>query len=104
MSNIYRPTIRMSDAYQQYVNAAFHATTAQLDRNQILRLAVFSAPFSAIYQDAISPYLKPGQQLPAVPWRPNEWGYWLNQTYERPEPEAAAPTIRASIGSFTQVY
>jgi hypothetical protein len=41
---MYRPTVRYADCYQQYVDKVFQST--HLDRNQIIRAALFTAAYS----------------------------------------------------------
>lgn len=45
---MYRPTIRCSDIYKDYINDLFHAT--DLDRNQIIRATLFSTVHSELFQ------------------------------------------------------
>jgi len=45
---LYRPTVRYDDLFKTYVDQVFKSTT--LDRNQIIRLALFSAPFNKLFQ------------------------------------------------------
>src|SRR5690606_36358118 len=44
---MYRPTIRCSDVYKNYLDSLTDVTG--LDRNQLIRLALFSAPFSKLF-------------------------------------------------------
>ena len=41
---MYRPTVRYDDIYRTYVDRLFKAT--KLDRNQILRCALFAAAYN----------------------------------------------------------
>ncbi len=51
---MYRPTVRYDEAFWDYVNALLHATN--LDRNQILRAALFTAAYSREFHELLRPY------------------------------------------------
>ena len=77
---MYRPTVRYDELYREYVDSLFHATT--LDRNQIIRLALFTAAHSKEFHDVLSGYKRPDvPALPSAKWRPNQSGLWREQTY-----------------------
>ena len=50
----YRPSVRYSEAYEKYVKAVDEST--HLDRNQIIRLALFIAGHSSEYQSILEKY------------------------------------------------
>lgn len=76
---MYRPTVRCDDVYKEYIDKLFTATS--LDRNQIIRLALFSAPFNQLFLDQITKYKV--ADLPEPLWRETDHGLWLNQKHER---------------------
>lgn len=71
---MYKPTVRMNDIFREYVNDLFHAT--DLDRNQIIRMLVMTAPASKIFYSKINAHLKPDTQLPDEPWKMHEDNLW----------------------------
>jgi hypothetical protein len=75
----YRPTVRYDDIYKDYVDEVFRATT--LDRNQIIRAALFTAVHSEEFRQVMKPYLK--KALPAPAWSLTDDSYWLEQKGER---------------------
>ena len=74
---MYRPTVRYSEVYREYVDDVFHATS--LDRNQIIRLALYVAANSPDYNAILSEYKKADVPLPRPKWRPNQSALWLEQ-------------------------
>jgi hypothetical protein len=74
---MYRPTVRYADVYRDYVNDVFHATT--LDRNQIIRLALFVAANSPEYNAILRQYQKADVSLPRPKWHPNQSPLWMEQ-------------------------
>lgn len=74
---MYRPTVRYSEVYRQFVDDVFHATS--LDRNQVIRLALFIAASSPEYNAILSKYKKADVPLPRPKWRPNQSPLWLEQ-------------------------
>lgn len=78
---MYEPKIRCADAYREYIDRLYKAT--KLDRNQIVRLAMFCAPFSGLFQSKIEGrHLKDGQTLPPASWNQKQDGIWLTQSGE----------------------
>lgn len=75
---MYRPTVRYDDSYKNFVNDLFHATT--LDRNQLIRAALFIAAHSEDYKALIRPYLRRDVPLPSPIWRATDHGLWLEQS------------------------
>lgn len=85
---MYRPTVRYDDQYRKYVDELFRATT--LDRNQIIRLALFSAAYSKEFTDVTS--------LSQADWPRDQHRLWLEQTYTTEERrEGAFPSISIPI-------
>jgi hypothetical protein len=77
---MYRPTVRYDDVYRDYVGDVFHATT--LDRNQIIRLALFVAANSQEYNAILSEYKKADvSTLPHAKWQPDQSPLWQGQSY-----------------------
>ncbi|MBH9965597.1 hypothetical protein [[Bacillus] enclensis] len=75
---MYRPTVRYSEVYRDYVDQVFHATT--LDRNQIVRLALFIAAHSEEYQAILADHLRSEtSSLPSAKWRPDQAILWREQ-------------------------
>lgn len=59
---MYRPTVRYSDIYKTYVDEIFHAT--RLDRNQIIRCALFTAAHNPLFLTLINTFKKSDVPLP----------------------------------------
>jgi hypothetical protein len=77
---MYRPTVRYDEVYRDYVDSLFHSTT--LDRNQVIRLALFVAGHSKEFHEVLSRYKRADvPTLPFAKWRPDQSGLWLEQTY-----------------------
>ncbi|OIJ07616.1 hypothetical protein BKP35_18180 [Anaerobacillus arseniciselenatis] len=74
---VYRPTVRYDDRFKEYVDEIFKATS--LDRNQIIRLALFAAPFSPLFQHQIKKHMT--STLPQASWEVTEHGLWMEQTF-----------------------
>lgn len=75
---MYRPTVRYDEVFRDYVNDLFHAT--HLDRNQIMRGALFAAAHSKEFQALLKPFQKNGVALPSAPWHLSEYGYWMEKS------------------------
>ncbi|MDF2792066.1 MAG: hypothetical protein K0S80_5168 [Neobacillus sp.] len=74
---MYRPTVRYDDVYKTYVDDLFHST--HLDRNQIIRAALFAAAHSKEFLDVIQSHKKGGVPTPSPPWMLHQHGYWMEQ-------------------------
>jgi hypothetical protein len=74
---MYRPTVRYSDIYKQYVESLFHATS--LDRNQIIRAALFTAAHSPEFLRIINLYKKKDVPLPSPLWQLEQAELWQEQ-------------------------
>ncbi len=77
---MYRPTVRYADVYRNYVNDVFHATN--LDRNQIMRLALFVAANSPEFNSILQQHGKRDVPLPRPKWRTNHTALWMEQDPE----------------------
>jgi hypothetical protein len=97
---MYRPTVRMDDRYEEYVNLIFRATPNEIDRNKILRLMMFAAPFSGFFQSEVSRLLLPDVLLPSPPWSRSDSDLW--RLSEAPGEQGKGASIRASIGSYRE--
>jgi len=74
---MYRPTVRYDDIFREYVDSLFHAT--DLDRNQIIRAALFAAAHSEKFQNLLQPHQKKDVPLPSPLWELDQNCYWLEQ-------------------------
>jgi hypothetical protein len=75
---VYRPTIRYDEVFRTHVDALFHAT--HLDRNQIIRAALFTAVHSKEFHDLIKPYQRGDVPLPSPLWSLEQNSLWLQQS------------------------
>jgi len=76
---VYRPTVRYPDVYKNYIENVYKAT--DLDRNQIIRLALFVAAHSEEYKGILQKHKMADVPLPCPDWGRNEEGYWKDQNY-----------------------
>ena len=80
---MYRPTVRYAEAFREYVDQLFQATT--LDRNQILRGALFAAAHSQEFQELLKTYWK-GDVPPSDPsWSCQDHHLWMEQNPQHGE-------------------
>jgi hypothetical protein len=77
---VYRPTVRYSPVFKDYVDSVFRATT--LDRNQIIRAALYTAAHSMEFQELLKQYQKKDVPLPRPKWGLSEHQFWLEQCPE----------------------
>ncbi|MED1472632.1 hypothetical protein [Bacillus salipaludis] len=75
----YRPSVRYADAYKKYIEEVDEST--HLDRNQIIRLALFTAAQCKKYQSILKKYIKGGASLPQAEWGWEDEGLWRFQNY-----------------------
>ncbi|WP_243495825.1 hypothetical protein [Priestia aryabhattai] len=73
----YRPTVRYNNIYRTYVDALFKTTT--LDRNQIIRCALFAAAYNNRFLELMSHYKKGDVPLPSPLWQDSDHQLWLEQ-------------------------
>ncbi|WP_051530069.1 hypothetical protein [Anoxybacteroides tepidamans] len=78
--NVYRPTVRYAPIFRDYVDAVFRATT--LDRNQIIRAALFTAAHAKEFQAILKQYQKKDVPLPSPLWEVSDHQLWLEQCPE----------------------
>lgn len=74
---MYRPTVRYADVYKDYVDDLFCSTT--LDRNQIIRLALFTAAFSNEFRTTIEAHLKKDVPIPLPRWQLHNADLWMDR-------------------------
>ena len=74
---MYRPTVRYDDVFKEYVDSLFQAT--HLDRNQIIRAALFAAAYSEEFHKLLEPHKKKDVPLPSPLWKPHHHAYWMEQ-------------------------
>lgn len=77
---VYRPTVRYDELFRDYVDSLFHAT--HLDRNQIIRGALFAAAHSKEFHLLLNSYKKRDVPIPPAPWLLEEQSLWLNQSHK----------------------
>jgi hypothetical protein len=75
---MYRPTVRYDDVFKEYIDGLFHAT--HLDRNQIIRAALFAAAYSKEFQELMTEHKKKDVPLPPPLWKSNQHRYWMERT------------------------
>ena len=78
---MYRPTVRYDDLFKTYVDQVFKSTT--LDRNQIIRLALFSAPFNKLFQHQLKKHMT--SSLPPAAWEVTDHGLWMDREFIKVE-------------------
>jgi hypothetical protein len=88
---VYRPTVRYPDVYKQYIEDVFKVTT--LDRNQIIRLALFVAAHSPEYKTILKKYKIDDVPLPHPDWGQAEEECWKNQNYSKKQLSTPIPII-----------
>lgn len=74
---MYRPTVRYSDIYRTYIDNIFKATS--LDRNQIFRLALFTAAYNPKFVELLEQHQKKDVPLPSPQWTHSMHHIWLEQ-------------------------
>lgn len=89
---VYRPTVRYADDFKEYVDELFHAT--DLDRNQIIRAALFSAAFSPAFESILGQRKKSDVPLPFAPWSIDHHWLWMEQN---PSKQGGGEDVNANI-------
>ncbi|OAK72700.1 hypothetical protein [Lederbergia galactosidilytica] len=72
---MYRPTVRYSDVYKSYVDDLFQST--HLDRNQIIRAALFTAAHSSVFLKLMNENKRPDVLLPSPQWQLDQPELWM---------------------------
>lgn len=102
---MYRPTVRYSNVYRTYVNHLFHATV--LDRNQIIRCALFTAAYNPHFLQLMNQYKKSDVTLPSPLWNQSNNQIWLEQDIEVEKIEEVITrdinTRKGTSSSITQI-
>ncbi|MGV7002526.1 hypothetical protein ACWA2C_28210 [Priestia megaterium] len=80
---MYRPTVRYADEYKTYIDELFRSTT--LDRNQILRCALFAAAHSKEFHQIISHFQRKDVPTPSPGWSLGDWRWWRFQDVKKVE-------------------
>jgi hypothetical protein len=63
--------------YRKYVDSLFQAT--ELDRNQIMRCALFTAAHNPVFLALMNQYKMSDVPLPSSPWQPSSHPLWMEQ-------------------------
>ncbi|MFL0365396.1 hypothetical protein ACH0BF_20525 [Pseudobacillus sp. 179-B 2D1 NHS] len=74
---VYRPTVRYHSTFKKYVDDLFYAT--HLDRNQIIRAALFAAAHSKEFHSILRSSKKKDVPLPHPKWSLDQAGLWREQ-------------------------
>ncbi|MCR8927484.1 hypothetical protein NLI92_002873 [Priestia megaterium] len=73
----YRPTVRYHSMFRTYIDSLFQATS--LDRNQIMRCALFTAAHNPIFLEIMKEYKLSDVPLPSPLWTHSTHQLWLEQ-------------------------
>jgi len=104
-SNTYRPTVRYDEKFRNYVNALHEATT--LDRNQIMRLALYVLSFTVEGITILEAFAKPefkaadevDVMIPLPEWDLFEdWSLWFGNENFQVEKEDVMMKMKKRIG------
>lgn len=74
---MYRPTVRYADVFKNYVESIYQTTS--LDRNQIIRAALFTAAHTNEFQQLLSHYQRRDVPLPSPDWSLDQHPLWMEQ-------------------------
>lgn len=74
---MYRPTVRYHEAFRDYVDGLFQST--HLDRNQIIRAALFTAAHSPGFLRLMNENKKGDVLLPSPVWQLSDSRLWMEQ-------------------------
>lgn len=96
MMTMYRPTVRYSDVYKDYVDSLFQSTT--LDRSQIIRAALFVAGHSDEFLKLLADYRRSDVPPPSPTWSLSDRALWLESS---PKIEREGEDVRAINGRET---
>lgn len=105
VSIAYRPTVRYNNIYRTYVNALFRTTT--LDRNQIIRCALFAAAYNNRFLELMSHYKKGDIPLPSPLWQDSDHKLWLEQGVLKEEEGGIKSDVmegKRTTSSTTQLF
>lgn len=83
---MYRPTVRMDDVFKDWIEKLVKETG--LDRAQIIRLSIYSAPFSEVFQEQINKRRHGDVNLPPTAWeRDSDGDLWRCSIWNNKERE-----------------
>ena len=74
---MYRPTVRYNSIYKSYVDDLFQST--HLDRNQIIRAALFAAAHSDEFLTLMKEHKRSDVPLPSPEWRLDQPEVWMER-------------------------
>jgi len=94
---MYRPTVRYDDVFKSYVDDLFKAT--HLDRNQIIRGALFAAAYSSEFQELLKPFMKKDVPLPSPEWQLHDGDFWKEQC---PKVKERGKDVNVKYGGTTK--
>ncbi|TDK58142.1 hypothetical protein E2K98_24815 [Bacillus salipaludis] len=77
MTSAYRTTLRMHPVFKDYLDELFHCT--YLDRTQLIRLALATAPSNPEFIKLLRQYQKSKTSLPSIPWDVSDNTIFLEQ-------------------------
>lgn len=77
---MYRPTVRYNDRFKEFVDNVYEVTT--LDRNQILRAALFVAAHTPAFRSLLNSHLSGDGIIPVPNWSVNDSQLWKCNTRE----------------------
>jgi hypothetical protein len=87
---VYRPTVRYPEVYREFVEDIFKATS--LDRNQIIRLAIFVAAHSKEFHSILEKHKFGDVPLPHPDWGADKDECWMNQNYIKKKEQIKNPS------------
>jgi hypothetical protein len=93
---LYRPTVRYSDIYKKYVDDLFQATT--LDRNQIIRAALFTAAHSKDFIALLEAHKRGDVSTPSPSWSLSDSPLWKDSN---PQIKERGKDVNANNGGKT---
>ncbi|WP_256242057.1 hypothetical protein [Bacillus sp. V3B] len=99
---MYRPTVRYDDIFREYVDTLFHATN--LDRNQIIRAALFTAAHSKEFRNLLEPYKKKDVPLPSPLWKLEQQCFWLEQCPELKRLDGEINDVKVKNGEIVKGF
>jgi hypothetical protein len=97
---MYRPTVRYADIFKEYIDSLFHAT--HLDRNQLIRGALFAAAYSQEFRELLTEYKKKDVPLPSPLWKSTQHRYWMEQCPKLKE-EKGGKDVNGTVERATKI-
>lgn len=98
----YRPTVRYDMRFKEYVESIFHSTN--LDRNQIMRLALYVLGHTSEGMRILEEFQKDVQTSPPLPsWELLEdWELWMGKKPSRAGVENVRKKLDTTVKPKTQ--